>query len=86
MYYYPVLKPYVHYIPATMTELEEAVSWCHDHDDECSRIAQNARKGIQCFLKMDVASNYLWGVLKRVREFHFPPGDDDNSYGDGEQQ
>lgn len=39
MYYYPLLKPYVHYIPANFSGLGAAVAWCHTHDKECERSA-----------------------------------------------
>jgi len=45
-WYYPLLKPYVHYIPlhanATGVDLEAAIAWAEAHPDQAGRISRAA--------------------------------------------
>ncbi len=45
-WYYPLLKPYQHYIPmvanASWVSLEEAIGWAEAHQEEVAQIVENA--------------------------------------------
>jgi len=45
-WYYPLLKPYVHYIPMVANEswvnLEEVMEWAENHQQEVAKIVDNA--------------------------------------------
>ncbi len=45
-WYYPLLKPYVHYIPMVANEswvnLEEVIGWAEHHQEEVAKIVENA--------------------------------------------
>lgn len=45
MWYFPLLRPYVDHVPvkADMSDLKEVLEWCHTHDEECQKIASNAK-------------------------------------------
>ena len=44
-WYYPLLKPWEHYIPITsdLSDLLSQLEWARSHDAECRKIAQAAR-------------------------------------------
>ena len=66
-YYYPQLKPFVHYVPIKndMSDLIEKVKWAIQHDSECKTIAQNARSFALENLMPDDIYAYLYRVLKK---------------------
>ena len=45
-WYYPLLKPYVHYIPMVTNEswvnLEEVIGWAEQHQEQVSKIVDSA--------------------------------------------
>lgn len=45
-WYYPLLKPYKHYIPMVANEswvnLEEVIGWAEAHQDDVAKIVDNA--------------------------------------------
>ena len=43
-WFYPLLKPYVHYIPTNIffTDLIENIEWCERNEDICQQIVKNA--------------------------------------------
>ena len=45
-WYYPLLKPYEHYIPMVANEswvnLEEVIGWAEAHQEEVAKIVENA--------------------------------------------
>ena len=48
-WFYDDLVPGVHYVPVEndFRDLEQAVRWCLEHDDECRMIGENARRFVQ---------------------------------------
>lgn len=46
MWYFPLLRPYYDHIPvkADLSDLREVLEWCHTHDQECQKIARQAKE------------------------------------------
>jgi hypothetical protein len=46
MWYFPLLRPYYDHIPvrADLSDLREVLEWCHAHDEECQKIASQAKE------------------------------------------
>lgn len=63
IWYLPMLKPYVHYIPLQKGlnehEVFEKIQWCDEHPDECKKIAQNARDFYIKYLNYNSTLDYL---------------------------
>ena len=76
IWYVPLLRPYVHYIPLEKgldpNEIYEKIQWCDDHLEECKKIAQNARDFYIKYLSFDSTLDYFQRVLQKVsRKFDF---------------
>lgn len=66
-YFYSALKPYEHYIPiqGDMSDLLDKIQWAKEHDAECKKIAENARKFALQNLMPDQIYAYLYWVLEK---------------------
>jgi hypothetical protein len=66
-YFYPQLKPFVHYVPIKhdMSDLIEKVIWANLHDAECKKIAQNARSFAKDNLMPNDIYAYFYWVLEK---------------------
>jgi len=71
LFYAPLLAPRTHYVPAAVSELDAAVTWCRDHDAKCAAIAVAARERMRCILRPGVPLEYLWKLLQRLHSFHY---------------
>lgn len=70
-WYYHRLKPWQHYVPvaADLSDLEEAIAWCHDHPRDCRQIAA---AGQDLALAMTVGSERRAVVDEIIRRHHAP--------------
>jgi hypothetical protein len=76
MWYFPLLKPFVDYVPvkADLSDLEEKIKWCRDHDDECRKIAENAIDFYNKYVAKDALLDYVQMVCKNIsKRFVKPP-------------
>lgn len=69
-WYYPELKPYVHYIPvkANLEDLLEKLHWAQENDIEAKTIADNARRFAKDHITIDCNLLYLYHLITRYRE------------------
>lgn len=76
MWYFPLLKPYHDHVPvmADLSDLEEKIKWCRDHDDECRQIAENAKKFYDQYVGREALLDYVEMVCKNIaKRFIEPP-------------
>jgi hypothetical protein len=68
MWYFPLLRNgYDHLsIDADFGNLREVLDWCHTHDEECQRIAANARRLYEQYISRDGILDYLQSVTVEV--------------------
>jgi len=68
MWYFPLLKPYVDHIPIKpdLSDLEEKIRWCRNHDDKCREIAQNAKQMWDKYLSRKPLLDYVQIVCKQI--------------------
>jgi hypothetical protein len=70
LWYFHLLKPYVHYIPLEKgydeNELYEKWLWCEKHSEDARRIAQNAWDFYTTYLSYDGILQYMAHVMQRV--------------------
>jgi hypothetical protein len=73
------LKPFVHYVPIEKEydkdEILGKLRWCKTHDEECRRIAQNAREFYDRYLDKNGIMNYLQTLLIDLRPGSYPHTD-----------
>lgn len=70
LWYRDLLKPYVHYVPVKqdLSDLIEKIKWCQSHDEDCEKIAKNAKVFVSTFLGKEGILNYLQQVLYEVKK------------------
>ena len=70
LWFSDMLEDGVHYIlvKKDLSNLIEKIKWCIDHDKECKKIAENARKFYLEYLEKDGVLNYLQGCLLAVHK------------------
>eukprot|EP00816_Leptocylindrus_hargravesii_P013174 CAMPEP_0196808768 /NCGR_PEP_ID=MMETSP1362-20130617/8757_1 /TAXON_ID=163516 /ORGANISM="Leptocylindrus danicus, Strain CCMP1856" /LENGTH=662 /DNA_ID=CAMNT_0042183225 /DNA_START=171 /DNA_END=2159 /DNA_ORIENTATION=+ len=76
MWYFPLLKPYVDHVPvkADLSDLEEKIRWCREHDDECRVIGENAKAFYEKFVARDALLDYVQLCCKQIhKRFVKPP-------------
>jgi hypothetical protein len=63
-----VLKPRVHYIPVAgdLSNLEERIRWCIDHDAECKKIVVNARAFAKKYFSRETIAEYVAYALNAI--------------------
>lgn len=59
------LVAYKHYIPIEkdLSDLIEKIKWCRDHDDECKRISEHAKKFYEQHLTRNGLLDYMQNLL-----------------------
>lgn len=77
MWYFPLLRPYYDHVPvkADLSDLREKLEWCHAHDEECHKIAAQAKevysKCLLFFVTMKIrhgcmrAQSLAWAVRRK---------------------
>ncbi len=69
LWYTKYLKPYVHYIPIKndLSDLIKQIKWCRNHDTECEKIAGEARKFYETYLRKDGILDYLQNLFIHMK-------------------
>jgi hypothetical protein len=75
MWYFPLLKPYVDHVPvkADLSDLEEKIRWCRQHDDECRQIAENAKAFYEKYVSRHALLDYVEMVCKSISSRFIDP-------------
>ena len=75
MWYFPLLKPYHDHVPvkSDLSDLEEKIKWCREHDDECKQIGQNALKFYETYVARNALLDYLQMVCRHMAKRHQDP-------------
>ena len=65
-----LLIPNVHFVPvkSDLSDLFDKIRWCRAHDDECQRIAMNAKSFYDEHLCRESVLDYLQNTLVQVKE------------------
>lgn len=76
MWYFPLLRPFVDHVPvkADLSDLQEKIDWCRQHDDECRTIAANAAALYHEFVSREAILDYMQMVCVEIaRRYRHPP-------------
>ena len=70
MWYFPLLKPYYDHVPvkADLSDLYSQIMWCRAHDDECHKIAQNAKEVYSRYIGRAGILDYMQSVFVEIAE------------------
>ena len=73
LWYMSMLKPYVHYVPIVMSEdghvnIYKTIDWCIEHEEECERIAKNARAFYEKHLGREGIFEYWSRLLFQIED------------------
>ncbi len=65
LWFYPCIKPYVHFIPVKedLSDLLTQLQWAKDHPKACRQISKNARNLAKGVLNHEAVYEYLYRVL-----------------------
>jgi len=65
-----LLEPYIHYVPVKkdLKDLVSQIKWCIAHDDDCKKIAENARKFYLEYLGKEGVFNYMEQKLNAIHK------------------
>lgn len=68
------LVPWKHFVPvrADLSDLLEKMSWCRKHQDECEKIAHNARAFYDTYLSKKGCLDYLYQLICSYRRRFLP--------------
>lgn len=68
MWYFPLLKPYVDYVPvaADLSDLRQQIEWCRTHDEECRAIAAAAKTLYERYISREGIVDYMHMVMKEI--------------------
>lgn len=76
LWFYGTIKPYEHFIPVkeNLSDLLTQLAWAKNHDEECQKISENARKLAAEVLSPESIYLYLYQLLceysKRQQKYH----------------
>lgn len=80
LWYSDRLVPWEHYVPldpAKPWDVYDKIRWCKENDDECRRIAANAKSFATKCLSRDAILDYLetqmWSIVKNCGEIRYAP-------------
>lgn len=75
MWYFDLLKPYHDHVPvkADLSDLEEKIRWCREHDDDCRKIGENAKEFYEKYVARSALLDYLEVVCKNVAKRYLDP-------------
>ena len=66
-WYFPLLKPFIHYVPSSIDKLEDTFLWCESHPSECINIIKNANLLIKDILEnTHTYHEQLFGTINTV--------------------
>ncbi|MES2215330.1 MAG: glycosyl transferase family 90 [Pseudomonadota bacterium] len=71
-WFYPALKPYVHYVPVNerLTDIFPKLAWMQDHDSEIQKISQNAQKFVRNNLMPEDIEAHTVIILNEYHKLH----------------
>lgn len=77
MWYFPLLKPYVDHVPVKpdLSDLEEKIRWCREHDDECRKIGENAKIFYDKYVARDALLDYVEMACNSIASRFVKPPD-----------
>jgi hypothetical protein len=75
MWYFPLLKQYHDHVPVKpdLSDLEEKIKWCREHDDECRVIGENAKKFYDKYVGREAVLDYVEMCCKNVAKRAIDP-------------
>lgn len=76
MWYFPLLVPFHDHVPvkADLSDLEEKIRWCREHDDECRLIGENAKTFYEKYVGRNALLDYLEMTCRNIaKRFVDPP-------------
>jgi hypothetical protein len=75
MWYFPLLKPYHDHIPvkSDLSDLDEKIKWCREHDDECRIIGENAKAFYAKYVARSALLDYVEMCCKQIAKRHVDP-------------
>lgn len=75
MWYFPLLKPYHDHVPvkADLSDLEEKIRWCREHDDECRKIGENAKLFYEKYVARSALLDYVEMSCKNIAKRYVDP-------------
>ena len=75
MWYFDLLKPYHDHVPVKedLSDLEEKIRWCREHDDECRKIGENAKAFYEKYVARSALLDYVEMVCKHINKRHVDP-------------
>ncbi|KAJ0403403.1 hypothetical protein P43SY_003974 [Pythium insidiosum] len=86
LWFSSLLRPFEDHVPirADLSDLEEKIQWCRQHDAECQAIAARAAELYEQYLSKDALHDYVEMVCNRIAErfrpaplwYHRPKGVD----------
>ncbi|CAB9516367.1 4-N-acetylgalactosaminyltransferase bre-4 [Seminavis robusta] len=81
LWYFPLLQPGVDHIPvkADLSDLEEKIRWCREHDDECRIIGENAKRLYETYVAREGLLDYVQMACRRIASRYDPCDDNKTS-------
>jgi Glycosyl transferase family 90 len=75
MWYFPLLRPYHDHVPvkSDLSDLEEKIKWCREHDDECRKIGENAKMFYEKYVARSALLDYVQMACKQISKRHVDP-------------
>ncbi len=69
------MKPYVDHVPvkADLSDLEEKIRWCREHDDECRKIGENAKIFYDKYVSRNALLDYVEMVCRSISSHFVKP-------------
>lgn len=70
IWYFPLLRPWIHYVPLTGTieDIKDKIKWCMENDEECKKIANNAKIFAKKMLSRESILDYLQKMIWETYE------------------
>ena len=68
MWYFHLLKPYVHYVPvkADLSDLNDQIEWCKNNDSKCKIISLNNEVFYNTYVTKENVYNYWSSLLNNI--------------------
>mgnify|MGYP003865582359 CR=1 FL=1 len=81
LWYFPLLQPGVDHVPikADLSDLEEKIGWCREHDNECRIIAENAKHFYDKYVARAALLDYVQMTCQQIAQRYDPFEDDKTS-------
>lgn len=75
MWYFPILKPYEDHVPVKedLSDFEEKIRWCREHDAECKQIGQNAMKFYEKYVARNALLDYVQMTCRHMAKRQVDP-------------